>query len=951
LVVEALESRRLFSQTVASIIPNPNLVPLPEIFSPPVEISTGITGEYFAGDQFNTPTVIRLDDRINFNWTSGRPDQDIPKGVFSAQWVGQIQPASTATYTFDANSNGATSVIVNGVTVVSKVTSADATTASGTIALTAGQKYSIIVQYVSRGAGTAKMQLLWSSPAMAKTLVPASVLYPTAESLPTNTALVGNYYEGDNFNKLLMTRADSSINFNWGEGVPDLAIPQDTPFSAIWTGEITAPATGKYTFESITDDGVRLFVNGVEIIKDWNVHSAQSDLGKITLTAGQTYSIKMEYFQDGAGHTSAKLLWALPGQGRVERFVHFITPGPAAPQNLAVTPFSSTQLNISWGDVADETGFILERAPLGGQAFAPTATLAQGITNYSDTGLTPATTYEYEVIATDAAGSSNPSTVATGTTDPGPVTATATTSGTSATISFTTPGTPTSYTIQRSPNGTTGFTSVGTATASPFTDTGLSAATTYYYQVTATNAVGSSAPSNVVSVTTVPVAPPDLTATTASATLINLTWTDVPGETAFIVQESPDGSTNWTQIGTTAMGVTSFAAAGLTPATPYFFRVFAVDAGGISAASNTATATTSPANPPYAGLTTIFGLTGTGFVYSIDTTTGAATQIGTLSYGTNAAARDNYSGNFYYIEDDTSTPSISTWNPNDGVNTLVDASIQLSGPTGQAAFRSDGDLFLTTDTGNLYEVDTDNGVVTPNGNIHANGTSLATNDGDIAFAPNETMFIETNSELYSVSSSAIDAAFNSSSIITATDIGPTNSPNLQIAFGQNGVLFGTDANGQLYSLNTSTGAATAIGAASGVNMGDLASVPLYADLSTTQTASTFVRGSAGTYSLTVNNAGPDTTVGPITLVDTLPTGVSYVGGVGTGWTFSVSGQTVTMTYPINLAAGTSAPPVTLNVNVLPSAAATVTNSVTVSSTEFTTNTADNNGSLVTPVSG
>ncbi len=60
----------------------------------------------------------------------------------------------------------------------------------------------------------------------------------------------------------------------------------------------------------------------------------------------------------------------------------------------------------------------------------------------------------------------------------------------------------TSYKVQRSPDGSTGWTQVGTSTTTSSTDTGLAAATTYYYRVLASNNVGDSAPSNVASART-----------------------------------------------------------------------------------------------------------------------------------------------------------------------------------------------------------------------------------------------------------------------------------------------------------------------------------------------------------------------------------------------------------------------------------------------------------------
>ena len=601
-----------------------------------------------------------------------------------------------------------------------------------------------------------------------------------------------------------------------------------------------------------------------------------------------------------------------------------------------------------------ETGFTVEQSTDGGATYLPIGTTAQNVTTFHDTGLTPGTAYEYEIVATDAAGGSPPSTPVTATTFPAiptAVVASANATATAATITWTTATTASSYLVERSADGLTGWNSVGTTATTSLADSTIASGTRYFYRVTPSNISGSGPVSNVVSVTTIPAAVNSLTATTVTPTQINLHWNDVTGETGFIVQKSVDGTTGWTQVSTTATGVTSLSVAGLSPSTQYFFRVITVGVAGNSGPSNVANATTSVANPVYATLTTLYGLTGNGDVYSINTTTGAAAQIGTLSFGTNAAGRDPFSSNFYYVSTGTSSVNISAWNPFDGSNTVVATNVPLSGAVAEAAFATDGTLFLTTDVGDIYAFDNDNDVTTLKGNIHAGGSTLNTGDGDLAFAPNGTMYVETSSELYSIPRSSIDAGTGAGSIITATNIGPTGTGNLQIAFGQNGVLFGTDAAGQLYTVNPATGAASAVGTPSGVDMGDLASVPLYSDLTVSQSASSFVRNSTAAYSLTVNNAGPDTNVGAITLVDTLPAGVTYVSGVGTGWTFSVNGQTVTMTYTANVTSGAATPVATLNVAIGSAAANTVTNSVTVTSSVFETITANDASSLNTAVSG
>jgi uncharacterized repeat protein (TIGR01451 family) len=115
------------------------------------------------------------------------------------------------------------------------------------------------------------------------------------------------------------------------------------------------------------------------------------------------------------------------------------------------------------------------------------------------------------------------------------------------------------------------------------------------------------------------------------------------------------------------------------------------------------------------------------------------------------------------------------------------------------------------------------------------------------------------------------------------------------------------------------------------------------DLSVTKTHSgTFVSGGTGTYTITVSNAaGVEREDNTVTVTDTLPAGLSYNAGTGTGWTCGAAAQVVTCTHPPTLNAGASLPPITLVVNVGEAAAASVNNSVTVSSASFDSNSTNN----------
>lgn len=111
----------------------------------------------------------------------------------------------------------------------------------------------------------------------------------------------------------------------------------------------------------------------------------------------------------------------------------------------------------------------------------------------------------------------------------------------------------------------------------------------------------------------------------------------------------------------------------------------------------------------------------------------------------------------------------------------------------------------------------------------------------------------------------------------------------------------------------------------------------------------FTVGQNGTYTITVTNVGTAPTTGTITVVDTLPTGLSFVSGTGTGWSCSAMGQTVTCTNTGPLAPGDSSE-ITLIVSVGPEAVPSVTNSVTVSTPNDPSpnNNSDDDPTNVTP---
>ena len=84
-------------------------------------------------------------------------------------------------------------------------------------------------------------------------------------------------------------------------------------FSVRWTGTVQAPASGSYRFQTVSDDGVRLWINGVPLVSNWTLHGATTDTSAtINLQAGVRYEVRLEYYEN-TGNTAMRLRWQAPG--------------------------------------------------------------------------------------------------------------------------------------------------------------------------------------------------------------------------------------------------------------------------------------------------------------------------------------------------------------------------------------------------------------------------------------------------------------------------------------------------------------------------------------------------------------------------------------------------------------------------------------------------------------
>ncbi|MFZ5630823.1 MAG: Ig-like domain-containing protein [Spirochaetota bacterium] len=333
-----------------------------------------------------------------------------------------------------------------------------------------------------------------------------------------------------------------------------------------------------------------------------------------------------------------------------------VTP-PSTPGTPAATPISTSQIDLAWSAATDDMtpqvslvyNICRSTTPGGCSAFTTVATTAAGALNFSDTGLSPLTTYYYRIQAQDLATNAGTPTVEfSGTTLSMGSASTPTYSPIAGVfgatqnvaISTATGGATICYTA----NGTdptclmgvctTGTTYAGSVSIS--TDSTLKAlACLNGYTDSAINA------GNYVIDTTPPGSPGGAAATPMSLSQLDVSWTAATDNVSIAaaisyevcMSTTPGTCTAFSVTGTTPPGTTTYSATGLSALTTYYFRVRAKDqVGNVGTATSEFSATTlssgSVATPTFSP---IAGTYGTAQNVTITSATGGAT----ICYTTN----------------------------------------------------------------------------------------------------------------------------------------------------------------------------------------------------------------------------------------------------------------------------------------------------------------------------
>ena len=290
--------------------PWPTATPWP---SPtPVVVITDWRGEYYTNMAVSgEPALVRNDVAVDFNWGAGSPAPGIPVDGFSARWTRPFH-FEEGPYRFFVRADDGVRFWIDGQIHVDEWHDSSGETHTFEVYLSGGTHSLQLDYYENVGGamiqvGGQKIQTPTPSPTPLPTSTPTATATPAVPTatpvIPTDTppppvleAWWAEYYDNPALQgRPVLARRDAQVDFDWGDGSPDGAVPVDG-FSAQWSRELWMSA-GVYRFYLQVDDGVRLWLDGMLLLDEWHGYTGDTYMAEIEVPGG-IHRIRIEYYED-----------------------------------------------------------------------------------------------------------------------------------------------------------------------------------------------------------------------------------------------------------------------------------------------------------------------------------------------------------------------------------------------------------------------------------------------------------------------------------------------------------------------------------------------------------------------------------------------------------------------------------------------------------------------------
>ncbi|WP_373169002.1 PA14 domain-containing protein [Bacteroides cellulosilyticus] len=131
------------------------------------------------------------------------------------------------------------------------------------------------------------------------------------------SSLKATWYSEADMNIVAAVKSATEINRTFVDGAqPDESVPANQPFSVVWEGEICPPESGQYLLGVETDRGVRMYVDGRQLIDEYYNESPMKQDRPVVMEAGKPVKVRLVYRQTRQSG-QIQLKWSQPSAATI----------------------------------------------------------------------------------------------------------------------------------------------------------------------------------------------------------------------------------------------------------------------------------------------------------------------------------------------------------------------------------------------------------------------------------------------------------------------------------------------------------------------------------------------------------------------------------------------------------------------------------------------------------
>lgn len=326
---------------------------VPETFLVNLTPTTPYVAEYFDNINLEGDPILTQDEiNINYLWEYGPPEDLLPQDNFSVRWS-KTENFVGGEYEFSLTTDDGMRVFLDGNIIYDAWFDQSPTNHIFTTSITPGEHTLVVEYYENEWEARAAFEYRKTG----ETPPPPDDFYTlemwnwegqSPPTFPTTDPIISS--------------AVNEINEDWGQNAPYPELSEDK-FMARWTKQIDFES-GIYVFETVSDDGVRVMIDGETIINEWNDHGATLHTSEQLLAAGN-HTVVVEYYENGwdavANFNFNKKTDSLPIPADIYRAEYWNVSGFGIPAREADYIEEVEVVNFDWGQGSPAPGIGVDK--------------------------------------------------------------------------------------------------------------------------------------------------------------------------------------------------------------------------------------------------------------------------------------------------------------------------------------------------------------------------------------------------------------------------------------------------------------------------------------------------------------------------------------------------------------------------------------------------------------